>query len=128
MGAMFKQHRMRSFMADFGPLATSDFTTPSVAFVKKRIAQSLAEDSILKKEIRDLGGKKPVRIGKVELTIAAFAQVQDMWAYAHRCKTGGGPKIPLKYYTHGIHRKDGVETVDVEIHPGLDTWEFIFDD
>ena len=128
MAAMFKQHRMRSFMADFGPLPKSEFVMPSAAFMKKRIAQSLSEDSIVKKAIRDLGGKKPVRIGKVELTIAAFSQVRDMWGYAHRHKSGGGPKIPLKYYTYGIQRKGGVETIHVEIHPGLDTWEFIFDD
>lgn len=124
---MFKQHGMQSFMADFGPLPKSDFSIPSVEFIKKRLTQSLGEDNILK-DITDLAGTKNVRIGEVKPTIAAVCQIRDMWAYAHKSKSGGGPKIPLKYFTHGIRRKDCRETIDVEIHPGIDTWEFIFND
>jgi hypothetical protein len=127
MSAMFKQHRMRSFMADFGPLLNSDFIIPSTDFIKRRIAQSLSEDNILK-DLRDLGSNRPVRIGKVLPTIAALSQIRDTWAFTHKARSGGGPKVPLKYYTHGVHRKGSVETIDVEIHPGLDSWEFIFDD
>lgn len=126
MSGMFKQHRMRAFMADFGPLPKSDFCMPSLEFIKKRIAQSLSEDNILK-DIGDLSGRKAVRIGKVVPTVAAVSQIRDMWAYAHKSKFGGGPKMPLKYYTHGIHLKAGTETIHVEIHPGVDSWEFILD-
>ncbi len=124
---MFHQHSMRSFIADFGPLTRPQSSVPSVEFIRKRIANSLGEDNILK-EIRDLAGKKEVYIGEVTLTGAAVRQIRDMWVYARHPKSGGAPKISLKYFTTGLCRKDGIETVDVEIHPGIDSWEFVYED
>src|SRR5437868_820992 len=66
MSAMFRHHAMRSFTANFGPLPRSESSAPSPMFVRKRIAQSLGEDNILK-DLRDLAGKE-VFIGDVRLT------------------------------------------------------------
>jgi len=123
MSWMFKQHKVWSFVAEFNPVPEEESGVPSSEFIERRIRDSLVEDNILQ-DLFDMGGKQPVKIGEIRITAAAYTQVRDMWWYARDESTRQlAPKIPLKYFTFMTERRDGKETISVEIHPGLDDWE-----
>ena len=52
--SMFKQHGLRLFEADFNPVPESESSMPSLEFMQRRIAQSLADDNILR-DLLELG-------------------------------------------------------------------------
>jgi len=120
--AMFQQYALRSFMADFNPLPTSESASPTMSFVQRRIAESLSEDNILR-DLGDLSGRHPVIIGDVKVTLAAYCQIRDMWSFSMDSSADPVvPLVPLKYFTSEIRRARGEETIAIEIHPGLDEW------
>lgn len=127
---MFKQYHLRYFELDLSPAPRSAPPELSINFVRERIAQSLRQDNILK-DICGWGGGE-TRVGKITVTTAAICLIRDMWQVA-----GGKenwpehfipPKIPLKCFSHRLSRKDGEETIDCEIHPGVDSWDNIFEE
>ena len=65
----------------------------------------------------------PKEIRQVLITNAAHDQIRVMW-HGHRQRGHKAPPaIPLKIFVFGGGQADGTTWSNIEIHPGLDSWD-----
>jgi hypothetical protein len=67
--------------------------------------------------------KPPRRIGKLSITLAALDQIHCMWHGFRESPSISPPAIPLQYFIVGFGQKPPDTWVDIEVHPGLSTWD-----
>src|SRR3546814_12044325 len=65
----------------------------------------------------------PKRIRKVAISDAAWDQITQMWHGHRKAGAASPPVIPLKYFVNGFGQNPPDTWADVEILPGVDSWE-----
>lgn len=95
---------------------------PSVADLKQQIAMAVISDS----EITDTAigfYSPPKRIRNVRISDAALDQIACMWHGHRKAGSSSPPAIPLKYFVKGFGQVPSDTWADVEVLPGVDSWE-----
>src|SRR3546814_1433739 len=114
-------HRLRLLeLVSSEPAICEDMS--SGADLQQQIAMAVLTDSEITKT-RVGFYNPPKRILKVAISDAAWDQITQMWHGHRKAGAASPPVIPLKYFVNGFGQNPPDTWADVEILPGVDSWE-----
>ncbi len=95
---------------------------PNNAHLEQELSRAILAQNSIEGGVLGLF-KEPNRVNKLIMTSAAREQILSYW-HGHRKKgSNHPPAIPLKYFVSGFGQKDEDTWVDIEMYPGVDSWE-----